>query len=195
MSFSRYLKEQLIMEGLWDYAQQEFDSGDTSQKQNPSAITFLIKRLANHLKEGNINADIGGGKYDLGSKLLSAVGIENLIYDPYNQRQDHNSMVVKRIQDHQAPTVTISNVLNVIKEPEVRNHVLKQARNAVSEDGVVVISIYLGPEGNEKGRMTKDKEGRKCWQNNQPTKFYIPEVQAVFPTVKQSGNIIVAYPR
>ncbi len=50
-----------------------------------------------------------------------------------------------------ADTVTCSNVLNVIKEPEVRLNVLKNIKKLVKPNGIVYITVYEGKSGAGEG--------------------------------------------
>lgn len=181
-------------EDLWGYVPQEIDSADTSQHQNPSAIQYLLKKYPEYLKPDGINTDIGGGKYDKGSDLLKDVGVTNYIYDPFNRPKEHNEMVSNTVRGGKSPTVTVSNVLNVIKEPEIRARVIKQAADAVDPvNGVVIFSIYEADRSGV-GKMTKDnpKTNKKSWQNNLVAAAYLPEIEEFFNDVQRKGTIIIA---
>jgi hypothetical protein len=135
---------------------------------------------------GGINADIGGGRFDNAVAALRKQGVENVIFDPYNRTKEHNAVAAERICGGQSDTATISNVLNVIQEPEARRFVLRQAADAVRKDGTVFIGIY---EGDRKGQGRTTSKG---WQENRKTADYLDEVRRVFGEVKVERGIIVA---
>lgn len=212
MKFSdNYIKDLVVTaqpiakpeEDLWSYVQQEFDSKNTSQKQNPSAIQYLLKNLQKEHSQyygddpnRRFNLDIGGGRWDLGSNLLQQQKIKNYIYDPFNRTKEENDLAISQGRGGKSPTVTVSNVLNVIKEPEIRERVIKQAADAVDPlNGVAVFSIYFDPKWVNDPDVIKNG-GRPTlegsWQNHKLPKFYVPEIQKYFKEVVQRGNIIVA---
>jgi hypothetical protein len=167
---------------LWDSkgARQEFGSAETSinEKKMPSSISRI------DWKSGTINADIGGGRFDNVTQHLATKGVTNHIYDPCNRSPEHNSDVAEKIKDGQAHTVTVNNVLNVIKEPEARDRVIRQA---VKDDGKSYFQIYEGAHADGVGRETT-----KGWQENRKTGSYVPEIAKHFGKVSKSGNLIIA---
>jgi len=120
-------------------------------------------------KSGTRNADIGGGRFDNATEFLSKSGVENVIYDPYNRTQESNKAAVAKISGGQSDTATINNVLNVIAEPESRELVIRQAADAIKEDGKAYFLIY---EGNAKGVGSQTKAG---WQENRKAETYVDE--------------------
>lgn len=172
--------EQTDDESVWREPEQEIHSDKTSRNQ--IAATFKRVQWVN----GTVNADIGGGKYDLATEFLKTKGVLNLIYDPYTRSAEHNAAVIKQLKQRKADTATVNNVLNVIKEPNARELVIKQAYGAIKPDGIAYFLIYAG-DHSEMGKITTDG-----WQENQPPKFYMPEIQKYFPSIKLSGNLIAA---
>ncbi len=171
---------------LYQKVKQSIGSAGTSLNQ----VAAVFKK--NLLAPGTVNVDIGGGKYDLGTEHLKGLGIENLVYDPFNRGEAHNSAVIKRLQSGEIDSATVNNVLNVIKEPEVRAEVIRQAAKAIKSDGTAFFQIYEGSKS-EEGRVSKTKYGiAESWQNNLPTKSYLEEVKKYFGEVKIKGNIIIA---
>ena len=144
------------------------------------------------LKPNTVNLDIGGGKFDKGTESLFKRNIENLVYDPFNRSKSHNDEVIRRVQTGGINTTSATNVLNVIKEKNIRNEVIRQSAKAVAQDGTSYFQIY---EGDKKsiGRVSKIKEGKAIsWQNNQPTRFYIDEIKKHFEEVTTKRNFIIA---
>lgn len=140
-----------------------------------------------NFKPGTINLDYGGGRFDNVAEYLSEFDVVNLVYDPYNRSSDHNKMVIDEIRKNGgADTATCSNVLNVIKEPEVRLNVLSNISKLVKPGGAVYITVY---EGTGQGNEGATKSG---YQLNRKTQDYLEEVQQVFPDAKRKGKLIIA---
>lgn len=168
---------------LWDDISQEYPSDKTSinEKKTPALHTWLSKEV----KKGNRNIDIGGGKFDNVHEAHAKSGAENLVYDPFNRNDEHNQGVVNKLKKRKADTATIANVLNVIKEKENRVRAIQQAHNALKDGGTLYVSVYKAA-GDEAGTTTEGS-----WQNRKPLKWYLPEVQKVFPNAKiQAGKIV-----
>lgn len=139
------------------------------------------------MENGTRNLDIGGGKYDLGTDYLKEHGVENVVFDPYNRKEGHNLKTIAILRGGENfDTATIANVLNVIKEPEYRAMVIRQAARAIKKDGKAYFSIY---ERNGDGIGEKTTKG---WQNNMKAKAYLPEVEQYFGKVERHGNVLVA---
>lgn len=129
-----------------------------------------------------MNADIGGGKWDLTTEFLAGLGVTNVIYDRFNRDPDWNEKALARIEQG-CHTATVSNVLNVIAEAEVRREVIELARYAQR----AYFSVYEG-DGTGVG-----KETRCGWQENRKLKDYLSEVQSVFSCVGLGRGFIVGH--
>lgn len=161
--------------------EQEHTSAATSRNQVPAVYKKVMFRAAKRAAsategwvDGTRNLDLGGGKFDLFTEALAKEGVHNLILDPYNRSEEHNRAVIVELERHGADTVTISNVLNVIKEFEVRAHVLRQALLYLNRDGRIYITVYEG-DGRSEGKETRDG-----WQEHRPLRSYLEEVRKVF---------------
>lgn len=165
--------------------EQEYTSEKTSINVNQLPVVF---KLVKNWKPGTINLDYGGGKADNAAEYLeSQFDVTNLVYDPYNRTSQHNNDVLKAVrQNGGADTATCSNVLNVIKEPEVRLNVLNNIRKLVKSGGNVYITVY---EGSGKGNEGPTKAG---YQLNRKTADYMDEILQVFPNATRRGKLIVA---
>ena len=162
---------------------QEFTSENTSI--NSSKLPAIFKMIS--LEPGTINIDYGGGRFDNVADYLTQFDIINLVYDPYNRTKEHNSEVIRTVRKAGgADTATCSNVLNVIKEPEVRLNVLQNISKLVKPSGTVYITVY---EGSGKGDEGPTKSG---YQLNRKTADYLEEIQQVFPNAERKGKLIVA---
>lgn len=176
---------------LWDYPDQEISSAATSINQTklPSTFGSLTNNGTVSWEEGTVNADIGGGSFDNATERLAELGVENLIYDPFNRSREHNNAVVERIINGGADTATVNNVLNVIKESGSRDQVIAQAANAIKQDGTAYFLIY---EGSKAQQEAGGKETTKGWQNYRKAESYIGEIEEHFGKVTRKGNLLIA---
>lgn len=162
---------------------QEFTSENTSI--NSTKLPAVFKMV--NFEPGTINIDYGGGRFDNVADYLTQYDVINLVYDPYNRSKEHNAEVVKTVRAAGgADTATCSNVLNVIKEPEVRQNVLNNIKKLVKPGGKIYITVY---EGSGKGDEGPTKSG---YQLNRKTADYIEEIQQVFPDATRKGKLIQA---
>ena len=161
---------------------QEFTSARTSI--NSRKLPAVFSQV--DFKPGTVNVDIGGGRFDNATEYLASKGVENLIFDPYNRSVEHNDYVMKRVAGGKADTATISNVLNVIKEPENRLRVINQAYDALKPGGTAYIKVYAGDLSGI-GKPTSSG-----WQENRKISTYLEEVRSVFKNAYVKGDLIVA---
>jgi hypothetical protein len=171
---------------LWEVNDQTISSMDTSinNAKIPALFSIVDKKIG--WKSHTINFDIGGGKYDNVCDYMADRCVAHLIYDPFNRSKAHNIQSITAAVYYGAYTVTISNVLNVIKERKVRIYILTQASYVLKTNGTVYIKVYEG-DGTGRGKRTT-----KGWQNNMPTKSYLSEVKKVFPKAYIKYGLIIA---
>lgn len=167
-------------------ATQEYTSANTSI--NSTKLPAIFSMI--NFKPETINLDYGGGKFDNATTALEGKGVTNLIYDPYNRSSGHNKDVIDTVRKNGgADTVTCSNVLNVIKEPEARKAVIKNIYSLLKNSGTAYFTVY---EGTGKGNEGPTKSG---YQLNKKTGDYIEEISSVFPSVSRHGKLIIASKR
>lgn len=171
---------------IWKLREQEYTSAGTSINIAKAPAIFRLVDDRFGWDEGTINLDLGGGRYDTLTDALEARGVRNLIYDPYNRSTEHNQEVLDEVRDGGADTVTISNVLNVITEENIRLGILDQAYDALRPGGTVYITVYEG-DGSGEERVTKSG-----FQLNRKLADYLDEVREVFPDAHTAGGMIVA---
>lgn len=177
----------LFSEGIEDdpeTAEQEFSSAATSI--NSSKLPALFKMV--RFEDGSLNLDYGGGRFDnVADYLSSTYGATNLVYDPYNRSADHNNAVLSQVRKNGgADTVTCSNVLNVIKEPEARAAVIRNCKKYLKSGGTAYFTVY---EGSGTGEGAPTKSG---YQLNKKTDAYVDEIAQVFSSVTRKGKLIIA---
>lgn len=168
---------------LEDSAQQ-FDSKITSINSTKLPTLFKLVKF----KPNTVNLDFGGGKFDNVTEYLKEQNVTNLVYDKFNRSASHNNEVLSQIKSTGgADTVTCSNVLNVIAEPEVRLTVIKNCAKLLKSGGTCYFTVYEG-NGSEEGRSNKTRQSH---QTNMKTASYIPELEQVFSSVIKKGKLLV----
>ena len=125
-------------------------------------------------------------------EVIASKQITYLPYDPFNQPAEVNENTISQVRGGGANIAISPNVLNVIAEAEAREGVIANLADAVGDSGTAIIQIYEGePKDRGVGKVTKTG-GENSWQNNQPTSWYISEVQKYFANVKFANKIIIA---
>ena len=176
------------LEDLIQEFEQEYDSSVTSiNSAKLPAIFSLVQKLGG-FKQGTVNLDFGGGKFENAAQYLKDYDVLNLVYDPFNRSKEHNKDVIDFVKKNGgADTVTCSNVLNVIKEPENRLSVIKNCDRLVKSGGTVYFTVY---EGSGSGEGKADDK-RKSYQTNMKTADYQSELEQVFSDVKRKGKLFI----
>ena len=166
-------------------AEQKYNSAITSINSSKLPAVFSKVRF----EPDTINLDYGGGKFDnVAEYLKDKYNATNLVYDKYNRNSAHNNEVLKKVKDNGgADTVTCSNVLNVIAEPEIRQEVIQDLKKYLKPGGTCYITVY---EGNGSGEG-KANDKRQSYQTNMKLDDYIDEVSKIFPNVKKNRGMLV----
>ena len=164
-------------------AQQEFSSAATSI--NSTKLPAIYNMV--EFRPGDVVVDFGGGKFDNAVNYLKDKDVTLLVYDPYNRSAEHNKEVLRLLKEHGGADAAVnSNVLNVIKEPEAREAVLKNIKKITKRGAPIYITVY---EGRGDGAEGPTKSG---YQLNRKTGDYMDEVGRVFSNVKRKGKLITA---
>lgn len=164
-------------------AEQEFDSAATSINSNKLPAVYSMVRF----NPGDVVVDFGGGKFDNAVNYLKDNDVTLLVYDPYNRSAEHNKEVLRLLKEHGGADAAVnSNVLNVIKEPEAREAVLRNIKKITKRGAPIYITVY---EGRGDGAEGPTKSG---YQLNRKTVDYMDEVERIFSNVKRKGKLITA---
>lgn len=166
---------------------QEISSKKTSRKQEARCFSFAVK--VGYISKGTKVFDLGcGHDNSLNRAIVEKAGGLYACCDLYNIDVETNLASIESALSEGVDLVIISNVLNVIKEEEVRRTLLLQAKELLGDSGALLVSVYEGvPLASEKKlglkasgilAPTVTKDG---WQNRMKTTGYLPEVQAEFP--------------
>lgn len=174
---------------------EDFDVDDivTSEQEFSSAATSInstklpaIYNMVN-FRSGDVVVDFGGGKFDNAVNYLKDKDVTLLVYDPYNRSAEHNKEVLRILKEHGGADAAVnSNVLNVIKEPEAREAVLRNIKKITKRGAPIYITVY---EGRGDGAEGPTKSG---YQLNRKTSDYMDEVGRVSSNVKRKGKLITA---
>lgn len=148
---------------------QKYSSAATSI--NSKKVPVLFKKIK--FKPGTSNLDYGAGKWDTASQFLESLGVINYPYDPYNRTEEENNVALSKTD---YDTATLSNVLNVISEREIRHQILKDIKAHVKDGGIIYISVY---EGDGSSKIKYNEKKNSC-QLNKPLKDYIFDFISVF---------------
>lgn len=167
---------------------QQYTSAKTSINATKLPKTFSVLDKIDAVKPGHVIADIGGGRFDNASEWAKSKGATLHVFDPYNRTPEHNEKSLSATSDGKSHIVTVNNVLNVIKEPEHRSSVIEHAAHSLHPEGTAYFLIY---EGDKSGEGKPTQQGQS-WQNNQPMKHYVPEVEQHFSNVNTKHGLIVA---
>lgn len=171
--------------------EQEFSSKGTAVNSNSGKLPAIFKLIT--IPEGALVLDFGGGKpeaAELAQAYLDQFGATELLYDKFNQTPEHNRDVIRTCRQNGGADIAVcSNVLNVIKEPEVRLNVLENIQKLTKPGGDVYITVYEGTPKLGRGVVTQNNSS---YQNNKRTQDYMEEVQQVFPDAVRKGKLIKA---
>lgn len=184
LSFVNALKESAPEEETdIENPEQEFSSAATSI--NSTKLPAIYSMVNFHA--GDVVVDFGGGKFDNAVNYLKDKDVTLLVYDPYNRSAEHNKEVLRILKEHGGADAAVnSNVLNVIKEPEAREAVLRNIKKITKSGAPVYITVY---EGKGDGAEGPTKSG---YQLNRKTADYMDEIGKVFSNVKRKGKLITA---
>lgn len=167
-----------------DHPDQEFDSADTSI--NSSKLPAVYKLIS--IPEGTVGVDFGGGKWNNAVEHIRDLGATLCVYDPYNRTAQHNREMLRTLKANGGADWAVnSNVLNVIKEQEARQSVLRNISKITKSGAPIYITVYEG-RGDAKEGPTKSG-----YQLNRKTQDYLEEIQEVFPDAKRKGKLIIAH--
>ena len=183
LSFIDSLKESTDEEVDIENPEQEFSSAATSI--NSTKLPAIYNMV--EFRPGDVVVDFGGGKFDNAVNYLKDKDVTLLVYDPYNRSAEHNKEVLRILKEHGGADAAVnSNVLNVIKEPEAREAVLRNIKKITKRGAPIYITVY---EGRGDGAEGPTKSG---YQLNRKTADYLDEIREVFPDANRKGKLIVA---
>lgn len=167
----RYVSSLPDAEGV--IKQKGFFPGGTSVSQVPAGVSRyleIIQTAGVEPEDGRFlrNLDYGGGRYNLGKYEFRKLGINSQIYDLYSRSEVHNKRIKSVFKGKPADTVTLFNVLNVVKKDE-QAAIISSAMKLLRSGGVMIIDVY---EADKRGITTK-----KTYQEAKPLGSYVPVIE------------------
>lgn len=181
----RAFDETPVSKELWDTApQQEFPSAATDVNRTTGTVPAVFKKAT--FKPNTVNVDIGGGRGAAASAYLEGRKVKNVVFDPFALSAKANARAAAVVSGGRADTATISNVLNVIREPGNRDRVIRQAADAIKPDGTAYFKIHEGARDGVGGPTASG------WQENRRAQEYADEVRRWFNKVERKGDMLVA---
>lgn len=171
--------------------EQEFKSDGTAINGKQGKLPSALK--AAKIPEGALVLDYGGGTVEseqVAQNYLDQFNATEMLYDPFNQTADHNRQIIKELRKANGADVAVcSNVLNVIKEADVRLDALDKIRRLLKPGADCYITVYEGS-----GSEGKSTQGGKSYQNNRKLGSYLEEIQQVFPDAYKKGSKVIVAP-
>lgn len=194
------LKDQLNEAGVFGASysmEQEFTSkqtasGNGSFNKGQGRVPALFKKIS--WSPNTVNFDYGCGyksTQERISEFLADKGVEYIGFDKFNQTPAEQNEAWAAIEEAGgADTATCANVLNVVKERDVRvNEIIANVYDVLKSGGTAYFDVYEGDKSGAGGQTGKDN-----YQLKRPIDGYVEEVAEVFgeDNVKLQGKIIIA---
>ena len=175
-----------------EFSSKQTASGNGSFNKGQGRVPALFKKIS--WKPNTLNFDYGCGyksTQDRISEFLADKGVEYIGFDKFNQTAEEQNAAWAAIQENGgADTVTCANVLNVVKERDVRvNEIISNIYDALKSGGVAYFDVYEADRSSS-GRQT----GKDNYQLKRPIDGYVEEVAEIFGenNVKLRGKVIEA---
>lgn len=196
----RNIAEQLNEAGIFaaSYSmEQEFTSkqtakGNGSYDHGNGRVPALFKKIS--WRPNTVNFDYGCGEKSTQNQItnyLEQRGVHYIGFDKYHQTAEEKQAAWDAVDDAGgADTCTCANVLNVIKEHDVRvNEVIANIYEALKPGGIAYFDVYESDRSSVGGQTGKDN-----YQLKRPIDEYVEEVAEIFDenNVKLRGKVIEA---
>lgn len=172
-----------ILEKIDTWLKEEHAQRFSSKLTSVNVLPKLFKHSSIIWKKGTTNLDLGGGRFDTTTNYLNKKGVTNFVYDPYWKSKEHNTKV---LSNKNYNTATISNVLNVIAEPEEQEALIKKAYDRAP-------ILYITAWKNPKQKEAKSDEKRNSFQHHKKIDEYVPIVKKYYPNVVIKSGVIHAW--
>lgn len=130
-------------------------------------------------RPGTLNADLGGGRFDLATKYMASLGVRSIVWDPGQMDDDALSEAWEYIRDGQCDTATVANVLNITPTLRKRLDLIARAANVLKPEGIAYFQAWPGDWPWAGSRKRQKRRGGN-WQLARPIEDYLPEVARFF---------------
>jgi len=156
----------------------------TSRRTCRPVVAQLLFELvrSRNLKKGDEVLDVGAGRFDLGKEYLNSRGIVSIPYDPYNRTEEENQRALDVAIRGDVDACLCSNVLNVVRDPVHRAHVVWLCAQSVRFTGGKSSAWFAIWEGTKSGKG-KLYAG-DMWQENRKASTYLKEIRPYFHYVE-----------
>lgn len=177
--------------------QQEFTSrqtagGNGNFNKGRGRVPALFKKIS--WSPNTVNFDYGCGyksTQERISEFLADKGVEYIGFDKFNQTSAEQEEAWAAVDSAGgADTATCANVLNVVKERDVRvNEIIANVYDVLKPGGVAYFDVYEGDKSSAGGQTGKDN-----YQLKRPVDGYVEEIEEIFGegNVKLKGKLIIA---
>lgn len=181
----------------FEVSEQEFSSAETANgnaKANGGLgrVPALFTKIKYPAK--GLVFDYGCGKESTVQQITNYLKSQNIDYagyDKFNRSASENSEALKKVRAAGgADIATSANVLNVIKEKDVRvNEVIRNMYKLLKSGGVAYFDVY-----SDKKKEGPKQTGKDKWQEFRGIDTYVDEVAEIFgkDNVQLKGSIIIA---
>jgi len=197
-------EENLMVEDLnearFDYSkEQEFTSKSTAHgngvaNKGQGRVPALFKNIK-EWRKGTVNFDYGCGEATTQAQIanfLADKGVDYIGFDKYNQSVEEQNASLDKLDEigGYTDTATCANVLNVVKEKDIRvNEIIANIYGVLKNGGTAYFDVYIGSgagAGSGQGRAT----GGDKYQTFMKLEDYAEEIGEVFgqDNVKVVGN-------
>jgi hypothetical protein len=175
-----------------EFTSKQTASGNGSFNKGQGRVPALFKKIS--WRPNTVNFDYGCGyksTQDRISEFLADKGVEYIGFDKFNQTSQEQEDAWAAIDEvGGADTATCANVLNVVKERDVRvNEIIANIYDILKTGGVAYFDVYEGDRSSSGGQTGKDN-----YQLKRPIDRYVEEVAEIFGenNVKLRGKVIEA---
>ena len=175
-----------------EFTSKETANGNASANKGKGRIPALFKKIK--LIQNSLLFDYGCGKATTQARIeefLEPYNIRYVGFDKYNQSKAEQDEAIKIIRENDgADIATCANVLNVIKERNIRvNEVIQNIYNFLKQNGTAYFDVYA-----DKKQTNAKQTGSDKWQEFRAIDTYMDEVAEVFgaDNVALTKGIIVA---
>ena len=177
--------------------EQEFTSkqtagGNGNFNKGKGRVPALFKKI--HWVPNTLNFDYGCGYKSTQERIaefLADKGVEYVGFDKFNQTAAEQAEAWDIVDaNNGADTVTCANVLNVVKERNVRvDEIIANIYDALKPGGIAYFDVYEGDKSSA-GRQT----GKDSYQLTRPVDGYVEEIEEIFGegNVQRKGKLIIA---
>ena len=175
-----------------EFSSKQTASGNGSYNKGKGRVPALFKKIS--WVPGTINFDYGCGYKSTQERIaeyLSDYGVDYIGFDKFNQTPAEQKNAWDTVEwVGGVDTATCANVLNVVKEREVRvDEIITNIYDALKPGGVAYFDVYEGDKSSSGGQTGKDN-----YQLKRPVDGYLEEVAEVFGdnNVQLKGKLIIA---